>query len=85
MLALKSTAEMFKDEFPEAADFIINNSYVDDIIGGGEDIPSVCKLMKDVNIRYKPRKDGPYYNGLKDIIVSRSAHRVVVILPFEDR
>ena len=50
MLALKSTAEMFKDEFPEAADFIINNSYVDDIIGGGEDIPSVCKLMKDVNL-----------------------------------
>ena len=41
--------------------------------------------VRNVNIRYKPRKDGPYYNGLKDIIVSRSAHRVVVILPFEDR
>ena len=46
MLSLKTTAEMFKDEYPEGENFILENSYVDDIIGGSNDIPSIYKLMK---------------------------------------
>ena len=49
MLALKTTAEMFKDKYPEAANIIIENSYVDDIIGGSNDIPSICRLMKEID------------------------------------
>ena len=49
MLALKYTAEMFKDEFPQAANIIIENSYVDDIIGGSEDTQSACKLMNEID------------------------------------
>ena len=41
--------------------------------------------VRNVSIRYKPKKDGPHYKGQKDVIVSRSAHRVVVILPVEER
>ena len=41
--------------------------------------------VRNVNIRYKPRKDGPHYKGHKDIIVSRSVHKIVVILPVEER
>ena len=41
--------------------------------------------VRNVSIRYKPRKDGPHYKGLKDIIVTRSAHRIVVILPVDER
>ena len=41
--------------------------------------------VRNVSIRYKPRKDGPHYKGHNDIIVSRSAHRIVVILPVEER
>ena len=49
MLVLKYTAEMFKDEFPQAANIIIENSYVDDIIGGSEDTQSACKLMNEID------------------------------------
>ena len=41
--------------------------------------------VRNVSIRYKPKKDGSHYKGQKDVIVSRSAHRVVVILPVEER
>ena len=41
--------------------------------------------VRNVSIRYKPRKDGSGYKGLKDIVITRSAHRIVVILPVEER
>ena len=49
MLALKFTAEMFLKELPEAAKIIINNSYVDDIVGGAKDAAEACKVMGDIN------------------------------------
>ena len=41
--------------------------------------------VRNVSIRYKPRKEGMNYKGLKDIVVTRSAHKVVVILPVEEK
>ena len=48
MLALRSTAEMYLEQYPEAANIIIRNSYVDDIIGGSHDAESACKLMEEI-------------------------------------
>ena len=50
MLALKNTAEMFKEEYPEASKIILENSYVDDIIGGCNDLLSAHKLMNEINM-----------------------------------
>ena len=41
--------------------------------------------VRNVSIRYKPRKEGAGYKGLKDIVITRSAHKIVVILPVEER
>ena len=40
--------------------------------------------VRNVSIRYKPRKEGVRYNGQKDMIITRSAHKIVVILPVEE-
>ena len=40
--------------------------------------------VRNVHVRYKPQRDGPY-KGERDIVVKRSAHRIVVILPMEER
>ena len=49
MLALKFTAEMYMEQFPVAASLIVNNSYVDDIVGGAQDMDSACRLMEEIN------------------------------------
>ncbi|XP_071525744.1 uncharacterized protein [Panulirus ornatus] len=41
--------------------------------------------VRDVTLRYKPKKSGVEYKGEKDIFVKKSAHRIVVILPVEER
>ena len=41
--------------------------------------------IRNVSIRYKPKKEGINYKGQKDMIITRSAHKVVVILPVEEK
>ncbi|XP_068223879.1 uncharacterized protein [Palaemon carinicauda] len=48
MLALKLTAEMSKDEYPVATQIIVNNSYVDDILGSCDSIEIANELMKQI-------------------------------------
>ncbi|XP_068236892.1 uncharacterized protein [Palaemon carinicauda] len=43
------------------------------------------KKVRNVTLRYKPIKSGITYKGERDVIVKRSAHRIVVILPIEER
>ena len=40
--------------------------------------------VRNVSIRYKPKKIGKSYKGQKDVIITRSAHKLVVILPAEE-
>ncbi|XP_068209204.1 uncharacterized protein [Palaemon carinicauda] len=48
MLALKLIAEMSKDEYPVATQIIVNNSYVDDILGSCDSIEIANELMKQI-------------------------------------
>ncbi|XP_068200399.1 uncharacterized protein [Palaemon carinicauda] len=48
MLALKLTAEMSKDEYPVATQIIVNNGYVDDILGSCVSIEIANELMKQI-------------------------------------
>lgn len=41
--------------------------------------------VRDVTIRYKTQKTGDKYDGQVDILVNRSVHRLVVILPVDER
>jgi hypothetical protein len=41
-------AETHRDEFPEAAKAIIDNHYVDDYLGGADDIEGADQLIHDV-------------------------------------
>ena len=41
--------------------------------------------VRNVSIRYKPKKIGKSYKGQKDVIITRSAHKLVVILPAEEK
>ncbi|XP_068250243.1 uncharacterized protein [Palaemon carinicauda] len=41
--------------------------------------------VRNVTLRYKPIKSGITYKGERDVIVKRSAHRIIVILPIEER
>ena len=50
-IALKKTAEMGMDKFPEAANIILSNTYVDDIIDSldsKERCISICKVIEEV-------------------------------------
>ena len=49
MLALKFTAEKYIETFPVAANLIVNNSYVDDIIGGAQNSLDAIKVMEDID------------------------------------
>lgn len=46
--AIKQLAETEKDHYPEAANIISNDAYVDDVISGGDDVQTVQKLQKDL-------------------------------------
>ena len=41
--------------------------------------------VRNVSIRYKASKEGAGYKGQKDIVITRSAHKIVVILPVEEK
>ena len=47
-MALRKTAEMGNEEYPEAAKIILNNTYMDDIIDSTNDLLSAKKLTKDI-------------------------------------
>ena len=42
-------------------------------------------LVRDVKVRYKVQSDGATYSGARNKFVTRSVHRLVVILPVEDK
>lgn len=46
--------------------------------------PSRDGKVRDVKIRYKIQKPGKEYTGQEDVSVSRSVHRLVVLLPIEE-
>ena len=41
--------------------------------------------VRDVTLRYKYQDDNIKYTGLKDVFINRSVHRLVVIIPAEER
>ena len=47
-IALRKTAEMMRNEYPEAADIIQNNTYMDDIIESKDNITMASKLSQDI-------------------------------------
>ena len=48
-------------------------------------IPSSDNKVRDVKIRYKIQKENNSYDGIKDTIITRSVHRLVLILPIEEQ
>ena len=52
--ALRKTAEMGRDSHPQAADTILDNSYVDDIADSVEDIEAARRLTKEIDVLLKP-------------------------------
>ena len=49
IVALQKTAEMAKEEFPQAVDIILKNSYVDDIAGTVKDIQTAVRITNEVD------------------------------------
>ena len=47
-IALRKTAEMMRNEYPEAADIIQNNTYMDDIIESKDNITIAHELSQDI-------------------------------------
>ena len=47
-IALRKTAEMMRNEYPEAADIIQNNTYMNDIIESKDNITMASKLSQDI-------------------------------------
>ena len=47
--------------------------------------PGSDGLVRDVSIRYKSQSIGNQYKGQQDIIVKRSAHRLVLLLPVNEQ
>ena len=47
-VTLRKTAEMMKDEFPNASQVILNNTYVDDIVDSVEDTSSALKVKDQI-------------------------------------
>ena len=42
-------------------------------------------IVREVDLRYKVVKEGKSYDGVTDKIMSRSVHRLIVLLPKEDQ
>lgn len=51
--AVNQLAESERAKYPEAANIIINDTYVDDVISGGDDISSVQRLQSDLSAMMK--------------------------------
>ena len=47
--------------------------------------PSTAGKVRNVVLRYKNQDSQKLYTGSKDILINRSVHRLVVILPIEER
>ena len=41
--------------------------------------------VRDVTIKYKNLNDDKFYTGGKDVILKRSVHKLVLVLPIEER
>ena len=41
--------------------------------------------VRDVTLRYKNQTTGARYSGQKDVLINRSIHKLVVLLPFEEQ
>ena len=39
----------FRDQYPEAVDGILKRQYVDDYLGGADDVPKSIRLVKEIN------------------------------------
>ena len=50
-----------------------------------EVFPGNDGMMRDVAIRYKNRGPGAEYRGVKDTVIKRSVHRLVVLLPLKSK
>ena len=48
-------------------------------------VPGKDGKVRDVEVRYKLLKDGINYNGGPDIVIKRSVHNLVLILPLEEQ
>ena len=48
MMALRKTAEMRSEQYPDAAQIVKHNTYMDDIIESTTDLPAAQKLMQDI-------------------------------------
>ena len=47
-MALRKTAEMGNEQYPDAVQIVKHNTYMDDIIESTTDLPTVQKLMQDI-------------------------------------
>ncbi|KAL9955853.1 hypothetical protein ACROYT_G037242 [Oculina patagonica] len=47
-VALRKTAEMAKDKYPQASNLLINNTYMDDIINSVDNVETAKKLTKEM-------------------------------------
>ena len=54
IVALRKTAEMGKNEFPDACNVVLKNTYVDDIVDCVKDQQTAVKLTKDIDELLKP-------------------------------
>lgn len=60
-LAIRAVKQLAKDEgtkFPAAASVLTNDTYVDDVISGGDDVVSVQQLQRDLS---EMTKSGGFY------------------------
>ena len=48
-------------------------------------LPGSDGKVRDVTLRYKIQDDNSKYMGSKDMLINRSAHRLVLIVPVEER
>ena len=61
-------------------------------IRGSWQLVEVCEAtpgrdgnVRDVKIRYKPNNGNKTYSGLKDIVIARPVHRLILVMPIEER
>ena len=47
--------------------------------------PGCDGQVRDVTLRYKMHKPGRQYKGQTDMLIKRSAHRLIVLLPVEEQ
>ena len=57
MAALRNTAEEKRDEYPEAAEPLTNNSYMDDFCDSVDTVKQAKKLTQDIYIKFLRAED----------------------------